>query len=380
MKMLTAFRLVWLSLTLCVAAPAAAAPNRAAERLPDRFDCRLMDGLQCRSESRDRLLAFYGLPTAESRLAAGSEMYRVFVFDAWMGHHVAITVERSPGSSPTLTLHAPPQPERRGAGSQTVPPVSVPMSVDAWYLVRRRGSLFERRMVPEPVEPGVIRICGGHGPLYFVESTNPEPDAAQPLRRSGLGHCVEGLADAFGIEVALLAAEIIPSCAILDDTLFLFTAERLRACAIISGDRIAAAEVYNLLGPLLAEGRDRPSADRLASLFDAAEVGGSGVADGARPEQAWLQALAGETRTEFVVEEVHARDAGHVVVDGLLRRRHLLEDERDETRYRVEEAPVQLVWTRSLSDFEIERLTIGAYEPAPDRCSGPSRTRRSADC
>lgn len=339
-----------------------------------------MRGLQCRAEARAELLALYGLPTAESRLAAASEMYRVFIFDAWMRHHVAITVERGPDSPPTLTLYAPPRPDPQGAGPQVVPPVSVPMTLDDWYAVRRIGNLFYRQLVPEPDEPGVIRICGGHGPLYFVESSEPAASGDGRVRRSGLTYCAEGLAEAFGIELALLAARLIPSCAALDETAFFFTAERLRACAILSGDRLAAAEVYNLMRPLLRH-RERPNADHLESLFRNAEVRGSAAGEGVAPHQRWLQALAGEERAAFVVERVHAASAGHAVVEGVLRRRFRPQNEQESRQRRTEEAAVQLVWSSDLSsDFRLRSLTIGDYRPAGDRCTSSDRTRRAADC
>jgi hypothetical protein len=371
----------WLLHALLFLAPPAAAQRGAAQRPVDRFDCSQMRGLQCREEERAALLAFYGLPTAESRLAAGSEMYRVFIFDAWMRHHVAIIVERAPGSSPTLTLQAPPRPGRAGAAPEAVPGASVPIPIRSWYALRRRAAYFDRLMVPEPVRPGDIHICAGHGPLYFVESTDPDSREDRRLRRSGLSDCQQGLAESFALEIALLAAEVIPACAALDEDPSSHVAERLRACAILSGDGAAAAEVYDLMRPLLAAERERPSAQQLASLFEGAQLGGPGSGTGAGPEQLWLQALAGGERAQFVVERVHAQSRDHAIVDGLLRRWHRLEREDDGPPFRVEEAPVQLLWTRAWgSDFEMARLTLGAYAPAPDRCNSTDRKRRAVDC
>jgi hypothetical protein len=198
-----------------------------------------------------------------------------------------------------------------------------------------------------------------------------------------LGVCQDGLAEPFALEIALLATEVIPACAALDEDAFHFFAERLRACTILSGDAVAAAKVYILMRPLLAEERDRPPTDQLASFFEGAEIGGGQAGAGASvsAEQAWLQAIAGDGRTEFVVERVHAPSAGHAVVDGLLRRRHLLGIEEDYPRFRVEEAAVKLVWASDRSsNFAIERLTVGAYRPVPDRCHPPSPSSRAVDC
>jgi hypothetical protein len=360
------------------------APAAAAQGESDRFDCRLMGGLQCRPESRAELLAHYGLPSAESRLAAGSQMYRVFIFDAWMKHWGVITVERSPGSAPTLTLHAAPRPNRQGSGSQQFPPQTVPITIANWSDVQRRGANFDRLMVAlklAPLGPGDIRVCGGHGPLYFVESGDPEAGEEGGVRRSGLSDSCwgGGLAEPFAIEVALLAAEVLPACAALDESLFHWTAQLLRACSIFSGDGLAAAEVYNLMRPLLAEERDRPSADRLEQLFREAEFGGTGAGEGAGPAaQAWLQALAGEGRSYFLVERVHAENANHVLVEGILRRRIRSQSDRDGDR--TEEAPVQLEWGNGLAGFEVKRVTIGAYEQGPDLCNARDHRRRAVDC
>lgn len=302
-------------------------------------------------------------------------MYRVFIFDAWMKHHIAITVERSAGSSPILTLHAPPRPDRQG--SQAIAPLSVPIAIDNWYTVRRRASLFERLLVPEPEEPGVIRICTGHGPLFFVESTDPEASQDRRLRRSGLGGCQGGLAEPFAIEVALLAAEVIPACAALDAKAFYFTAERLRACAILSGDGVAAAEVYNLMRPLLADEEDRPWVDQLEAFFKGVEVAGAGIPQSARPAQFWLQALTGD-RSYFLVERVHARNASHVLVEGVLRTRLPRTQGRDQER--TQEAPVQLEWEDALSGLKIKRLTIGETQEAPDLCNSRDYRSRAVDC
>jgi catechol 2,3-dioxygenase-like lactoylglutathione lyase family enzyme len=189
-------------------------------------------------------------------------------------------------------------------------------------------------LVPEPKEPGVISICAGHGPVYFVESTAPEADEEHRLRRSGLSSCQEGLAEPFAVEIALLAADVIPACAELDEQPFPAVAEQLRACATLSGDAVAAARVYNLMRPLLADRPDRPSAEQLKPLLELAQVDGAGAGAGLRPEQAWLQALAGEGRPEFVVERAHAPNADRVEVEGVIRRRHSLENDDDYPRDR----------------------------------------------
>jgi hypothetical protein len=327
------------------------------------------------------LLAAYGLPSAESRLAAGSEMYRVFMFDAWMNSHVAVTVERSPGAPPTLTLHAPRPPERRDSAAEVVPPLSVPISADQWHDLRRRGSLFEKSMVPEqrPAEPGSIDICMGHGPAYFVESADAAAIEEQRLRRSERNHCEEGLAEPFAIEVALLAAEAIPACAVLDEALFNSLAVRLRACAGLSGDQVAAAHVYNLMRLLLADRRDRPSVDQLSFLFRGAEVGGPGAVSGADLGRDWLQAISGSKPTRFVVERIHGDDARHVTVDGWLRRRGDVGD--DDARPGIEDARVQILWTMDeLGDFRAQSLSIGRFEPRLDLCNASGAPARSLDC
>lgn len=375
MEFTTAARAASLLLSLFVLAPDAAAQDSS-----ERFDCRLMRGLQCRAESRAELLTHYGLPTAENRLAAGSQMYRVFIFDAWMKHFAAVTVERSPGLAPTLTLHAAPRPDRHGSGLQAIPPQSVPITIEDWYDVRRRGADFDRVMVPLPRDPEDGILFCGHPPLYFVESSDPQAREDYRLRRSGLGGCLtEGLAEPFAIELALLAADVLPACAALDDSLFYFTAELLRACSIFSGDVLAAAQVYNLMRPLLARERDRPSADRLEDLFRDAEFGGAGPGDGAAPAaQAWLRALGGEEPSYFLVERVHAQGADHVIVDGVLRRRISSNIGREQDR--TKEAPVKLEWTREFGELKIKRLTIGAYEAGPDLCNSRDPRRRAVDC
>jgi hypothetical protein len=239
-------------------------------------------------------------------------------------------------------------------------------------------------MAPRPRrrEPGSIFICSDHGPLYFVETADPEASKDLRLRRSGLGFCDEGLAAPFAQEIGLLAVEAIPACTELDGDAFRYTADLLRACAILSGDSVAAAQVYNLMRPLLVLEGDRPPTDQLQSLFNGAQIAGPGAGAGVGPEQAWLQALDGEDGARFVVERVHALRQDHAVVHGLLRRRHLAESDVDDgSPDRVEEATVQMEWTRERrSDFKLARLTLGAYAPAPDRCRSRDGKGRTVDC
>lgn len=359
------------------------AGGAAARDVPDRPECQDMGDLVCSEEARAPLLALYDLPTIESRQAEGSDLYRVFISDAWRRHHVAITVEYGSGSDPTLTLHAPMRPARPGAPAEAIPAYAVPISLRDWYRVGRLGRLFHRTLVPEPVDPDVILVCTGHGPTYRVESADGgQGDEGRGVRRSDRHLCSqEGLAEPFGIELTLLARELLPACAALDEDAFRFTAELLRACAILSGDRLAAAEAYNHMRLLLVRDWEPPSLDQLDDLLGRANVDVPDRAQGMSPAQAWLQALTGEGDSELVVERVHAGTSNDIRVDGLFRRR--VRTGRDDEPFRVQEATVQLHWIRNeFHDLELSRLTIGAYQPVPDRCyaGGSPRLARTADC
>ncbi|MBV9881387.1 MAG: hypothetical protein JO276_00085 [Sphingomonadaceae bacterium] len=243
-------RLLFLLLFLAPA-PALAQSGAADDRCGGR------DAAACRGirAALDR----FGLPTAESRAAAGEEIRRALFTGPWGNPIVAVEYRRAPDHDPSVAIYG----DRAArAGEDGIVAASVPLA--EWERLGAAGRFFDRALAPDPAEAGGPILVCADGEGILVETTDPAAWApAQRLRRHLGGSCPEDLASTYAYALADAAVRLLPGCAGLAPRGPGNAPTLLRDCLTLAGDRMAAAEVHNRLADL----RRAAEQDRPADLF-----------------------------------------------------------------------------------------------------------------
>lgn len=238
----------------------------------------------CEAERAARAEAVYGLPPVERLAAAGVRVRRAFFVD---GHqHIgrefadlgAVSFTRAAGQPPIVSFSAPRE------GGVTHPPISAEVPAPAWDEVLALSAYFDRG--PSPSADG---ICI-HPWEYNVEVADP-PDTVPGghgalVRRRYDNHCNEHSYTVVYAEVMMaVAAGLFPECAPLGLDHYDFPVLFLRDCALLSGDRRAAAEAYVALAGLNRSRNDEQPgrieaafADDLRLEWDGRRVSGRAAA------------------------------------------------------------------------------------------------------
>jgi hypothetical protein len=359
MKLLAS--LAAIPLLMCGLSGAAAAPKQG--RHPPSEDCRDDDGVdRCDPEQHRRVLARYGLQPIETHLAAGDMVRRAFFVDGYGNDLVAISFVRAKGRDPVLWVHVP------SGKEQGRPPMQASVPGPVWDDLVRRSAHFDRTLGPAPKpkpnpdsEWEEIVLCS-HSWVYTVEATELADRLDVRLarvRRKTDDACEEGLAQAFALELARAAVPLLPACALLDPRQHRNLASLLSACTLLSGDRLAAAEVMNRLD-LLDDVGHGPNAALAAKVFSIeAEVDWQGSRSAGPGEAAkiWVDKLAGGGAHLFY-EAIEGLSADRVRFVGALSRH--VEVSNGQSVY--QRARVEQIWRREGGDFSIERALVGPWE------------------
>ena len=332
---------------------------QAFAQAPAVRDCRDDNGVdRCDPQEQRRMLALFGLLPVEDHVEAGSQLRRAHYVDGYGREVVAVVFIRPRGEDPVLRVHFP----RRGSEAR-IDPLQAPVPAEIWENVLRRSDHFDRDLVPVPAGGPIICM---HSWVYTVEAVDPArgPNLPATVRRRTGDACDDDLVQAYAWELQEEAIRLLPHCDRLDPEMHRNSATRLAACAMLGGDRLAAATVHNLASRLSRI--DGPSDERIAGgLFDyratlswnGERIGG----DGGLAARAWAQRIGGEAGGNFFITAVRGESADRVVVEGLLSR---VEERPDEQPDIYLNAPVEQVWTRRYgNDFSIENATIGAFAP-----------------
>lgn len=345
--------LVLLLVSLLVATPA------AAQREVDS-NCADDNGVdRCSAEQQRRVRALFGARSIEEHRDAGDQVRRVFYVDGYGRDVVLISFIRAPGREPMASVHFP---RREGQPLRAAFETPVPETV--WEDILRRSALFHRRFAapPLPGEGQAVSICL-HSWVYTIEANDPRrrTDPAS-LRRKIEDACEDGPGEAFAWEMQSAALRLFPACAALDPDQHRNPASQLAACAILSGDRLAAATVMNRLNRFRSA--DRPDdAALLAGLFDFDRVSidwqGTLLSRPARPQDFWLQRLAADGAHGLYYDSIEGLSADRVRFRGSLRRSVDAPNEGPTTYYR---APVEMIWVYTgAREYQIESVTVGAW-------------------
>ena len=342
--------LAGLLLALLVAAPASAQPE------PDR-NCRDDRGEdRCGEAARAAMRALYGVPSIEQHREAGDQVRRAFYVDGYGRDLVLISFIRAPARDPTLWVHFP-----RGEGEPAPEPLSAPVPHQLWSEMLDRSENFDREMVPLPRDPEAIHICM-HSWVFTVEATDPPNDAVVSVgpRSEVEDGCEDGLAAVYAWELARLALPLLPHCARLEPGQHRAPASQLAACRMLSGDRMAAAEVYNQLDRFRRV-RGADDEDEIAAMFDfsAAAIDWQGEVHRGRGAAAFWARKIDETDANLYYRSVEGLTARRARFTGTLERNRRVEGEEEIH----ERAPVEMVWALgSAHVFQVETATVGPWE------------------
>ncbi|HYJ30463.1 MAG TPA: hypothetical protein VEW25_09005, partial [Allosphingosinicella sp.] len=226
---------------------------------PNCSDDRGVD--RCADDQQRRMRALYGVPSIEEHAAAGEEVRRVFYVDGYGGDLILIAFVRAPGRDPEVQVHYPQRDGRARAEPQRAA-VSQPI----WAEVALRAAHFDRSFTPRPgAEPSICL----HSWVYTIEAAERTRNPRQPVlvRRKVEDACGDGPGQVFARDLQHIALPLFPHCAALDPEHHRNEAAMLDACRVLSGDRLAAAEVLNLSRSFQRLGRVE-DAGRIAHLFN----------------------------------------------------------------------------------------------------------------
>ena len=343
--------IVALVLAVVAGSPAAAQPA------PDR-NCRDDRGAdRCGEEARAAMRALYGVPSIAQHREAGDQVRRVFYVDGYGRDLLLISFVRAPGRDPTLFVHFP-----RRDGEPVPAPLSAPVPHHLWSEMLARSGRFDREIVPLTRDPDALEICM-HSWVYTIEATDPEHESVRSAgpRTEVEDACEDGLGEAFAWELQRMALPLLPHCARLDPEQHRGPASQLAACRMLSGDRMAAAEVFNRLAAF-REVRGADDSDEIAGIFeyDSAVIDWQGeVHRGTQAAAFWARKI-GETEARLYYGSVEGLTARRARFAGVLERTRRIEGEEHEIH---ERAPVEMVWalTPALL-FQVEGATVGPWE------------------
>jgi hypothetical protein len=344
------------ALALLATGAGGAEPKAAKSRNPCRPEG---DLTACFVHAQDEWLRLYGVRGAEEHLAAGEEVLRIFQIDDYGRDVVAIEYARLSGREPAVTVRV-----AGASGSEGV--LSIAIGEEEWDAVRRDARFFDRELVPRreiAAASDTITICT-HGWTFIVEAVEPAAEEGEPrLRRRAENTCGHGLTASFALAAGERAVRLLPACAVLRDRGG--PGRRLRQCATLGGDRIAAAKAVNRADDLRFADEDTEPREIGRFFADGAKAEGAGASgSGGGAAQGWLRAIAGEPAAQLVVRKAVGENARRAVVQGVLERWTTAEGKSVLLR-----APVEQVWVLTgIGEFQIARATIGAFEPVPGIC------------
>ena len=353
--LLTAF--AWLILGL---APA----SKPRPSYPPPGDCMDDRGVdRCKPEQQRRVREMFGVKPIEAHRDSGDQVRRAFYVDGYGHDVVAIAFVRPKGGDPSLWIHFPREPEGKPAE-----PLRAPVPLEVWENVVERSVHFDRQLVPLPDEVGTasseeITLCL-HGWVYTIEATDPARGEHQPatLRRRTEDACDNGLTETYAQELERAAVPLLAPCARLDPRQHRNGATLLSACRLLSGDRLAAAEVLNRSHPFF---RDADDAAELARLFEYdATVDWNGERNEGRNSAArfWAAKVQGSGGSRFYYDGVDGKGGGEVLVKGRLFRPVEVPDGAPSLD---EVARVEQLWSEREGAFAVRSVTVGPFERRP---------------
>lgn len=338
---MSALTSVLMPLLLQSGAPAEATPDCSDDRGQDR----------CSAEARETQRALYGVPTAEEMTADGTQMVRAFFVDGYGRDVGMVTAMRRAGESPRVEARGVPLESSGAAGTVLMSTLTLPQ----WTELVGSVEYVDRDLAPIVRNGNVIPPAPC---LHSWVSTIEVIDADGAVRRKTQDACGEGLVTNAAFGLATVAVNADPACALMDPALVRNDVIRLAACRTLSGDRLAAAEAWNMLAQSGFTSPERHSEPELVQYFyDRAIIEGVAVENSSTAGARWQTIMNGG---RFWPTRVRGKSADSVQVEGTVSRP---QGARDGEWLQV---PVSMQWTRRNGfGFRLESLNLATL-PASD--------------
>ncbi len=336
-----------------------------AQQVSDRLctDDRGTD--RCGADQRRGVLTLFGARPIEEHARAGDQVRRVFFVDGYGRDLIAIEFVRTAGRDPLLRVRYP----RPGEG-RALPVLETAVPTRVWDDLILRSRQFDRRFAPRETQHEREISIGLHCWIYTVEAVDPAVGYAPAHVRDKVeSACEDGPAQLLAHDMARDALRLLPHCAELDPAHHRNEAAILSACALLSGDRMAAAEVMNRMRPLL-QVRGPQDEGRLRGVFDyqlRVDWNGESNSGSGTAAAFWTGKLAQPSGwANFYIRSLEGESANRVRVLGSLSRSV---DTPRGSATGIENAAVELIWTRLPNSlpFQISTARVGPWQADPPR-------------
>ncbi len=311
----------------------------------------------CNAARAERLRALYDVPALEELRRDGVQVRRVFYVDNQGWDAGALSFTRAPGQPPRVSFQRAPRDGERPA------PLVADLPAEIWDQAVVRSEYFDRSYAPAPPAPPTEdEVICLHGWGYYVEASDPAwlRRPATLRRRVDSACTAESPAPEYARALADMAVALFPACMALEQWHHGLAIRRLNACAQLSGDRLAAAEVRNALHPLL-ELNDRDGFETIRPVFAAAArldwdgASASGLEPAAR---LWLRRFREHRYAVLGTTRIHGETQDRVLVDGFVAYQTLAGE--------AHRAPVEMIFSSDDGDMlTLERASVGPYRPDP---------------
>lgn len=366
----------WIALLAASAAAQAQVPSSVFTELREAYEsgCRDDDGNdRCSREAQDRMLAQYGLESAQDMLARQATMRRALFVDGYGNDIVAITFWHEPGMVPMVEVRSP------STDKEANPePLRAAISAETWAKVLSGSVFFDRELAPTPaaaVEDGsfpvppplclhawIVAVTAvdaprvGQNVVYGTGSMAAARDPALPvevtltperIRSDNESACTPGLATYYAHELASIARRHLSECSSLSLDDFRNEAHLLGLCHQLRGDRLTAGEASVVPRKL----------QRALRAGTELEFGWLFVGSGTERQNRYLAAIDGGNAT---FKPPVGIDADHAVIEGEV-------VWTDENRRSAERADLRLNLLRVTGEFVIDTFEVSERRPYEPR-------------
>jgi hypothetical protein len=300
---------------------------------------------RCAAEAQEKQQNAYGVDGIDDLAVKGAQVIRAYFVDGYGRDAGLVNFVRGPASEPRVEWL---QAHSDGAGTPRAL-LSGVVSLATWEALQADGRTFDRQLAPQPDAGPSICL---HSWVVRVETV----DARGKSHRSTQSACDPGLAVEYGFKVAKAAVESLPSCALLDPERTRNDVTRLSDCTLLTGDRAAAAQAFNIFRtPWFANPRGPDFARPLQYLFyDRAEISWPGIPPVTGSEAAsklWTEQAA---EGFFAPSRVHGETPDRVRIEGTI----IFVGRPGGNERRV---PVTMIWTRENGfGFRLRSLIAGS--------------------
>lgn len=317
----------------------------------DCYDDNLTD--RCDPENQRQRRDHYNLQSIEELAAANVQSRRIFYVDGYGRDMPVVTFERRPGRAPHVIVTASVAEE---GGEVRVVEMREQITFAVWRDVLSQTEQFHRPTMPTPpptTDDGQqsIRLCL-HSWVMTMEAS--DPGQQQRVRAATQDACNEGFVSDPAFDLARIAYESIPYCRALDVSRYRNEVSLFSSCALLEGDRIAAAQALN---QSMKIDRGVLGSD-IAQYLDArAELNWMGEVVMGRAEVASLWTTHGIDR-RFYLDRIVGESPDRVRITGVL-----IEDYEENARL----ADVEQIWTRQDdADFLLLSASVQPYRSASE--------------